>query len=440
MGTPTIEAKLRNRVLAVAVPALLAVGTASVAISSWVLDAADRDSARARTEAALHLVRTEWAEGDALEAAVAETVQSMDFKGVRVAVRGPGLEWRSGASPMLPAALSLAPGGCATLPEGSSQWVACAIRRDPFDAVVALNIDAHRGAIRTLAKATFVVVAVIVAALVWATRKAVGGPVESIGKLVRWSESIGDDAGAAPVGDTQEIQRLARSFDRLVRRLLEALARERASSAHMAHELRTPLTSILVELDRLAEAPHDRAIDRMREDVVRLERVIEAILVLSAPADPKAAPEVVNLADLAREAAGEHTQVDAPDEALVEGDARLISLALQNLLDNALKYSGHPARRIRVSRAGEQVRVSVIDDGPGLDDAARAKMFDRYWRGDGRHGGSGLGLALVRAVAERHAGVAEAVSNDPGPGLEVAMTFGRVVGWYDEAAVSSRDC
>src|SRR5260221_191653 len=168
---------------------------------------------------------------------------------------------------------------------------------------------------------------------------------------------------------------------------------------------------------------------RLRDDVDRLARVIDAILLLSAPPRAHAGDSVVNLADLVRELAPRETTVDAPDEALVEADARLCSLAITNLLENAEKYSGHPARAVRVTREGDGVRVAVRDDGPGLAIAAREKMFDRYWRGAGDGEGSGLGLALVRGVAERHGGLAEARENPEGSGLEVSMTFARLVEW-----------
>jgi len=379
------------------------------------------------------VLRAEIREGDVIEVAAREAVQSVDTAGVRVAVRGPSLPWHSGAQPMLPAALALGSHGCERIEDDHSlPWVACSAASEPFESVVAIRVDGHRAAVRTLFKATLGVVAATLLALVWAVRRAVRGSVESIGKLAQWSEQIGDDPTQPPPAETEEIQRLVRSFDRLVRRLLEALARERSSSAHIAHELRTPLTSILAELDRLAETQHDPAIDRMRGDVMRLARVIDAILVLSSPQAPIRSQVVVNIGDLAREAASAETVVEAPDEALVEGDERLVSLALGNLLDNARKYSGHDARRIRVSCEGDQVRLAVIDDGPGLDEAACAKMFDRYWRGAGEAGGSGLGLALVRAVAERHGGCAQAHPNAQGGGLEVAMTLGPVVGWYEE--------
>jgi two-component system sensor histidine kinase TctE len=87
---------------------------------------------------------------------------------------------------------------------------------------------------------------------------------------------------------------------------------------------------------------------------------------------------------------------------------------------------------VRVSRAGEAIQLAVVDHGPGLDDEARARMFERYWRGTADGEGRGLGLALVRAVAERHGGGVHASPGPDGKGLNVAMTLGRVVGWHEE--------
>jgi signal transduction histidine kinase len=175
-------------------------------------------------------------------------------------------------------------------------------------------------------------------------------------------------------------------------------------------------------------------VDRVLEDLARFADVIDAILVLSAGPQLRARDEaVVNLADLAREVAPEGVAVHAPDEALLEMDERLVKLALRNLLDNARKYA-LGARHIRVSRDASNVRVAVVDEGPGLDPEARAHMFERYWRGAADGEGRGLGLALVRAVAERYGGRAEARLGPGGIGLEVSMTFGRLVEWHEGPA------
>jgi signal transduction histidine kinase len=146
---------------------------------------------------------------------------------------------------------------------------------------------------------------------------------------------------------------------------------------------------------------------------------------------------IVNLADVVREVAPRETSVEAPDEALLELDERLVRLALRNLVDNARKYGAGPIL-LRVSRSGDTARLAVVDQGPGVDAAARERMFERYWRGSADGGGRGLGLALVRSVAERYGGHAEARSGPDGRGLEVSMTFTPLVGWHERTPEVAR--
>jgi signal transduction histidine kinase len=433
MGAHTIESRLRWRLLAVIAPALAGVGVAAVAVTAYVLDAADRSAAMERAEAALHALVAERDEGDSFETAAGEVLAGADVDGLRMAVRIHEPDaWRGGVLALPAALLSVKRGGCETArDERGEPWQGCMLQEAGYDVAVAVPIRAHRSLIWTLARAMSLVVAATLLGVIWATRRAMRAPMESLARLVRWAEAVGDDgAPPLPQSDTDDLERLASSFDRLVRRLVEALTRERANSAHIAHELRTPLTAIRAELEALPSSP---GVDRARADVARLERVVEAILVLSAPREGGRHASVVNVADLVREQVSKETAVEAPDEALVEGDSRLVSLALHNLLENAMKYSGRAARTVRVSREEGYARVAVIDDGPGLDSAARGRMFDRYWRATSDDGGHGLGLALVRAVAERHGGKAEAVPNRAGRGLEVAMTLGPVVAWHEPA-------
>ncbi|MDP9002016.1 MAG: HAMP domain-containing histidine kinase, partial [Myxococcota bacterium] len=296
-------------------------------------------------------------------------------------------------------------------------------------------IGAHRAAIAALSRGMGAVIVAAFFALWLAVRRALRAPVAELTSLVRWTEGIVDTQKAIdpPVARTREIARLEAVFGALVRRLLDALVRERANSAHIAHELRTPLTAVMAELEgaRPADDASRDAIGRVREGLARLAEVIEAILVLSD--DTSAAAHgamIVNIADVARALAPSGVRVEAPDEALIEGDERLVSLATSNLVENARKY-GSGVRLVRVSRDGGRVRLSVIDGGPGLDAAARAHMFERYWRGTADGDGRGLGLALVRAVAERHGGRADARPGPEGRGLEVGMTLGDAVGWNE---------
>ncbi|HEX4341605.1 MAG TPA: HAMP domain-containing sensor histidine kinase [Polyangiaceae bacterium] len=430
MGAITLEASLRRRLLLLVLPVTFTVGVAAVAVTSHMLERADRDAARAEANELLLQLDAELAEGDAPALAAAEVLQSHSEPS-RARIRR-AADGRDGwETPGMPSDLaSLAPGDCASASVGGHAFLACAARRGEYDAIVALSVDAQRAI--TLALAEWMLAIVLLATLgaIFAARFAVRAPLGALNRLVKWSEVVarGDGRTAPDAGGIAEFHRLATALEALVGDLVEARDRERATSGHIAHELRTPLTSLRAELETLATRGGE-PVQAMLADVDRLAQVIDSILVLSAPPTPMNAGTVVNLADLARELAGERTRVDAPEEALVEGDAQLAELALRNLLENAEKYSGSPARVVRITREASGIRVAVIDDGPGLGDDARSRMFDRHWRG-GTGAGTGLGLALVRAVAERHGGSVAAQPNAGAPGLEVSMTFGNALGWH----------
>jgi signal transduction histidine kinase len=401
VGDRAFETKLTSRVLAVVAPALVAVGAASVALTWWALDSADAGVARARAESALAAIHSELLEPDPFPQAAREVLGAVDEIGGSLVV----IDLQSGRvyesrRPVPRELAATPPGACAKHADsGGERWRACAVRDERVAIVAAVDVTPHAKVVRTVAEgvALEILLALLAAALI------------------------------------------------AYRGLVDAIARARATSENIAHELRTPLTAMRAELEALALVPPadaPRALARLGSDVDRLSRVVDAILVLaSPPGRSRAAGLVVNLADVARELAPAGARVEAPDEALVMAEPRLVELAIANLLENARKHAGREAHTIRVERVGAAAaRVAVIDDGPGLADEARARMFDRYWRARGPGdstdaGGTGLGLAFVRAVAQRFGGEARAHAVPGGPGLEVEITFGSVVGWHDGAAI-----
>jgi signal transduction histidine kinase len=446
VGARTLEAKLTARLLAVVAPALVALGVASVALTWWALDAADTTVLRERAEAARAAMHSELLEPDPFDQAARETIGAMNEVGGSLLVTDPGSARTFESRRPVPGELvATRAGSCAGEEDAAGKrWRACAAQDDLVRVVAAIDVTPHVKVVRTVGEGVALGILLALAAAAIAARSSLGGALASVRALVEWSERVVDVGRAppAPVADTLEIARLATAFDDVVRRLVDAIARARATSENIAHELRTPLTTIRAELEALessatlGEAP---VVARLRGDVDRLARVVDAILVLAAPPGPSRAGDcVVNLADVARDLASPETEVDAPDEALVIADPPLVELAITNLLENARKHTGREACAIRVARAGDVVRVAVIDDGPGLSDEARARMFERYWQASGAGGGTGLGLALVRAVARRHGGDADARANAAGTGLEVGITFGNVVGWHEGSRAAAR--
>lgn len=444
MGARTLEARLTARLLALGGATLAAVAIAAVAMTQRTLDWSDTDAAIARAHDVLDALERERIDGDSLDEALREVIASAQAEGAHVAIRRGGVV--SGAS--LPV---LDPEQCMSIVDDHAEpWRMCAAG-SPASTLVTAGIPTgtHRAVMEALWRRMFAVVAVAFVAMWLAVRRALRAPLGELASVVRWTAHVADveRAVAPPAAETVEVVQLEEAFDAVVKRLLAALARERASSAHIAHELRTPLTAIVTELETLRAVPAAReAAERVLGDVSRFTDVIDSILELStvdgtrdhAIARPgERTSPIVNLADVVRELAPRETSVQAPDEALLELDERLVRLALRNLIDNARKYAAGPVL-FKVSRSGNTARLAVIDEGPGLDAAACERMFERYWRGAADGEGRGLGLALVRAVAERYGGRAEAQSGPAGRGLEISMTFAPLVGWHDRTPDVSR--
>ena len=243
------------------------------------------------------------------------------------------------------------------------------------------------------------------------------------------------DASTAPT----EVQPLMSALNGLLGRLGTALTQQRQFIADAAHELRTPLTALRLQL-QLAErardeTERDRAHAALREGIGRAVHVVEQLLAL-ARADPEARNSVahnpVDLADLARSVMQEFDAaaatrglalaLDAPESVVIEGNRATLHALMENLVDNAIRYSGQgPGAdrvEVRVRREGGDAVFEVEDRGPGIPSAERERVFDRFYRGESAaEGGTGLGLAIVRRVAERHGGRVELLDAPGGRGL-----------------------
>jgi signal transduction histidine kinase len=320
-------------------------------------------------------------------------------------------------------------GTCASIRDSGTSWRACTVGLDGTVVTAAVRADAHRAVLQSLVEWMAAAVALALVGAAFASRVALRNTLRALRDLANWATRATEGTPpAAPRDGTREIDHLAGRFDTLVRDLVEALARERASSAHIAHELRTPLTAIVAELDSMERSP---AVDRMRNDAQRLARVVDAVLVLFGPPAKERSGTIVNVADIARKLAPLGTPVEAPDEALVEAEPELVELAIHNLVENASKYAPGGTRVVRVVREADRVRVGVVDDGPGLPAVDREQMFNRYWRETSDGGGRGLGLALVRAVAERSGGRADTRDGRNGTGLDVGFSLGPLLAWSE---------
>jgi signal transduction histidine kinase len=208
----------------------------------------------------------------------------------------------------------------------------------------------------------------------------------------------GATLGAA---DRAELQPVHEAIDTLAARLAERVQRERAFSAHAAHALRTPLAGIDAQLAvalREAPPPLQPRLQRVRDAAARLQRVVVALLGLfRSGAALERRP--LDLAALVQRLPLQGLALEVPPGASVQADADLLSAALANLLDNALR---HGARHARLSVPAPGV-LRLEDDGPGVDAARRAVLQDAVATQQ-YEGRTGLGLMLADQVARAHGG------------------------------------
>jgi len=233
-----------------------------------------------------------------------------------------------------------------------------------------------------------------------------------------------------------ELARLGETLNEMLERLEQALLRERRFVDEASHELRTPLGNIRAELDlalrrsRSAEELEE-AVRSAAEETDRLSRLAEDLLVL-ARADRGRLPvrrERVELGpvvaaaidDYARRAATAGVAIDARVPPGLEGnvDPLRIRQVLGNLIDNSLRHTGPGGRvTVRVASGNGSLRLEVRDTGEGFSDAFLPRAFEPFARPDPSRsrldGAAGLGLAIVRAVAEAHGGWAEAANPSEG--------------------------
>ncbi|MGH7330167.1 MAG: hypothetical protein ACREJX_17615, partial [Polyangiaceae bacterium] len=224
---------------------LTIVAAAAVIVTERLLADGDTQAAMTGANASLDAVARELAEGDPVATAESEVAAEARASGLHLDFSHRG-DSPAGSSPL--------PGTCADVVDAAGHsWRACAAANADRIAIAEVAVGAHRDAVRSLARGMALVLVVAFAFLFFALRRSIRGPIAELGALVTWSEAVveEEEPRALPEAHTDEIAKLERSFDALVKRLFRALERERASSAHIAHELRTPLTSIVAELDQL---------------------------------------------------------------------------------------------------------------------------------------------------------------------------------------------
>ena len=249
-------------------------------------------------------------------------------------------------------------------------------------------------------------------------------------------------------GTSDEFDQLAANLNGMLEQIERLMSGMREVTDNVAHDLKTPLARLRARLELALLGPADAAAqsDAIRAAIEEADRLLATFNALLSIAAAEAgaggnAGEVLDLAEVAHavvelyepvaEEKGFALRLDGTPGTMIRGDRHLLSQAVANLLDNALKYAGGGAITITVGQRDGRAVVEVADGGPGIPAADRDSVFDRFVRLERSRStpGNGLGLSLVRAVARRHdASVTLADNQAPGqppgsPGLKARIEF-----------------
>ncbi len=248
----------------------------------------------------------------------------------------------------------------------------------------------------------------------------------------------GDLGRRVPVRGDDDLDRLALTFNRMLDRIAGLMESLKQVSSDIAHDMRTPLTRLRQKLEAGLAAPQERG-QAMEGALADLDSILDTFAGLLRIAQiesgaRRAAFRPCDLTEISRtvveafapsaEDARQTLRLEGDARAPVVGDPELLTQMLVNLVENALRHAG-PGADIRVvaSRGEATTTLAVIDNGPGVPSQERERLFDRFYRLEASRStpGSGLGLALVAAVAKLHGAEVRLLAAEPG--LEARVTF-----------------
>ena len=323
---------------------------------------------------------------------------------------------------------------------GRVRWLALPLRDADGEVlgvfVVANFLRGERDEIADAINTGFVVAGamLVVAALVgWLVAGRILRPIREVTNTAR-AISESDLSRRIAVEGDDEIAELARTFNAMVDRLETAFTTQRAFIDDAGHELRTPITIVRGHLELLGDDPDERrdAVALVTDELDRMSRIVDDLLLLAKLEHPEfLRPQPVEVEPFTAELFAKAQRLDdrrwrlagAASRTVVADEQRLTQ-AVMNLARNAVEHT-EPQAEIKLGSAAfdREVRFWVADTGPGIAVDEQAAIFERFARGGDRRrrsDGAGLGLAIVRAVAEAHGGHVELYSR-PGAGARFTV-------------------
>jgi len=301
---------------------------------------------------------------------------------------------------------------------------------------VAVNVAAALGA------AGLVVVLLGSALSIWAARGALRPLTHMAGDAAAISLASPGKRMAID-GPADELSALADALNAMLERLEHAYAEQRRFVADASHELRTPVAIIRgnVELLRRGDVPKDdsdEALEMIEHESVRMTRLLDELLSLARLEGGMHTFQPLEVRTILEEGAarakmlGERViTVEGPSNVWIQGDPDLLDQAVLNVLRNALAHTSDGGHITLSAQADDtHVRLSIVDDGPGIPEAELKRIFDRFYRAQGQRpgdsGGAGLGLAIAQRLVDLHGGTMSAENVSAGKGARFTIELPRI--------------
>lgn len=307
--------------------------------------------------------------------------------------------------------------------------------RASYRTVEALANDRALSLLRGYSLCALVVLFLVSLVIGWLVAGRVLAPIGRITGVAREIQATDLSRRIALHGPPDELKELADTFDAMLTRLDDAFAGQQRFIQEASHELRNPLAVIRTNLDvALADPDADpvelrRVAELVGASAMRMSRLVDDLLVYARLGAPAREEAPVELGDLVVDAVGEFQAIAASrhitlitelaPSCVVDGDALALRQAVANLLHNAVRLAPEQSRIwLATGTEGQAAWVTVTDEGPGIADDDRPKVFQRFWRGDQKaaraEGRSGLGLAIVAQIMADHGGTASVAAAPTG--------------------------